>query len=172
MNSATNDTPQGAESKPTTTPGWGTRASRSRVFLVLNPFMRLMLHLPIKPMQERLMLLTYTGRRSGRRYTLPLSYVADADGSLLVPGGGAWKRGIQLGRPVTVRLLGRNRMATPEVIRDVAEIERLLPRLVSGNPRAESFIGVPMDADGRPNRARLEQAVGDGFAIVRLRLND
>jgi len=140
--------------------------------VVLNPFMRLMLHLPIRAMQERLMLLTYTGRRSGRRHTLPLSYAADADGSLLVPGGGAWKQGLPPGRPVTVRLRGRHRTATPEVIRDVAEIERLLPRLVSGNPRAESFIGVPMNADSSPDRARLEQAVGDGFAIVRLRLND
>ena len=132
------------------------------------PFMRLMLHLPIRAMQERLMLLTYTGRRSGRRHTLPLSYAADADGSLLVPGGSAWKHCLQPGRPVTVRLRGRHRTATPEVIRDVAEIERL----VSGNPRAESFIGVPMNADGSPDRARLERAVGDGFAIVRLRLND
>jgi len=133
--------------------------------------MRLMLRLPIKPMQERLMLLSYTGRRSGRRFTLPLSFVEDADGSLLVPGGGGWKRNLLPGRPVTIRLRGRRRAATPEVIRDLDEIGRLLPRLVSGNPRAEGFIGVPIGSGGRPDRERLERAVEDGFTIVRLRLD-
>ena len=149
----------------------GTRASRARVFRVLNPFMRLVLHLPIRPMQERLMLLSYTGRRSGRRFTVPLSFVEDADGSLLVPGGGAWKLNLDTGRPVAIRLRRKHRAARPEVIHDLAEIERLLPRLVRGNPRAEGFIGVPMGPQGRPDRERLEQAVEDGFAIVRLRLD-
>lgn len=154
-----------------TNQGWGTRASRARIFVVLNPFMRLMLHLPIRAMQERLMLLSYTGRKSGRRFTLPLSFAEDTDGSLLVPGGGAWKRNLVPGRPVSLRLRGTRRTADPEVIRDVAEIERLLPTLVRGNPRAESFIGVPVGSEGRPDRARLEQAVEEGFAIVRLRVD-
>jgi deazaflavin-dependent oxidoreductase (nitroreductase family) len=153
-----------------TQPVKGTSASRSRVFLVLNPFMRFMLRRPIRRMQERLLLLSFTGRRSGRRYTIPLSYMEEDDGSLLVPGGGAWKRNLEPGRPVAVRLRGADRLADPELILDSDEIERLLPRMYAGNSRAESFVGVPIGPSGEPDRRLLEQAIGDGFAIVRLRL--
>ena len=153
-----------------TQPVRGTPASRSRVFLVLNPFMRFMLRRPIQRMQERLLLLSFNGRRSGRRYTIPLSYTEDDDGSLLVPGGGAWKRNLEPGRTVEVRLRGEDRLADPGLVLDPDEIERLLPRMYQGNSRVESFVGVPIGPDGKPDRPRLEQAIGDGFAIVRLRL--
>jgi len=148
----------------------GTRASRSPLFMVLNPFMRLMLHLPIKRMQEGLLLLTFTGRRSGTQFILPLSYAEDADGSLLIPGGGAWKLNLAPGRPIQVRLRGKDTTADSEVIWDSAEIACLLPRLYRDNPQGQDFVGVPIAPDGKPDRAKLEQAIEDGFAIVRLRL--
>ena len=36
------------------------------------------------------MLVSFTGRRTGRRYWQPLSYVQDGN-TLLTPGGGNWK---------------------------------------------------------------------------------
>jgi deazaflavin-dependent oxidoreductase (nitroreductase family) len=146
-----------------------TRASRARIFRILNPLMRLLLHLPLRPMQERLLLLTFTGRKSGRTQTIPLSYVEDTDGSLLIPGGGAWKWNLAGGRPVQIRLRGRARRAQAELIRDPAEIERLLPTMVAANPRAEQFIGVPISPDGPVDGDRLTQVLSDGFLLVRLR---
>jgi hypothetical protein len=148
----------------------GTRASRSRLFAFLNPFMRLMLRLPFRRMHDRLLLLSFTGRTSGKRFTVPLSYVEETDGSLLIPGGGSWKRNLVPGRPIDIRLRGRTRLATLDVIRDPAEVEQLLPRLYSGNPQARRFVSVPLGPDGRPDADQLAQALGDGFAIVRLRL--
>jgi hypothetical protein len=148
----------------------GTRASHSRLFLILNPFMRLMLRLPIKRMQERLILLSFTGRKSGRQFTVPLSYAEDTDGSLLIPGGGAWKVNLARGRSVRIRLRGKDMTADPEVIWDPAVIARLLPLLVKDNPKGQDFVGVPIDRNGKPDRAKLAQAIEDGFAIVRLRL--
>ena len=40
-------------------------------------------------MSKRLILVTFTGRRSGRSYATPVSYVREGD-DLLVPGGGPW----------------------------------------------------------------------------------
>jgi deazaflavin-dependent oxidoreductase (nitroreductase family) len=147
-----------------------TRESQARIFRVLNPAMRALLHLPIGPMQERLLLLTFTGRKSGRRHTIPLSYVEDTDGSLLVPGGGAWKWNLAGGQPVRIRLRGRDHAARPELIGDATEIGRLLPTMVAANPRAEQFIGVPIRPDGIPDRDKLEGVLRDGFVVVRLRL--
>jgi hypothetical protein len=75
----------------------GTKPSRSRASRFLNPLMRTMVRLLLKRMQERLLLLTFTGRKSRRTFTVPLSYTRDVDGSLLIPGGGAWA-------PVRLRL--------------------------------------------------------------------
>jgi deazaflavin-dependent oxidoreductase (nitroreductase family) len=123
-------------------------------------------------MHDRLLLLTFTGRKTGKRYSIPISYTEHTDGSLLAPGGGAWKWNLGDGREVSVLLRGRTRRASSEIIRDPSEIERLLPAMVSRNPRVETFTGVPIDADGQPNPARLRAALDDGFTIVRLRLDD
>jgi hypothetical protein len=53
--------------------------------------MRLILGLPTStPLGKRLMLAYLTGRKSGRHYRQPISYVRDG-GTLLTPGGGRWK---------------------------------------------------------------------------------
>lgn len=150
-----------------------TRDAQRRIFAVLNPLMRFLLRLPWRtPLQDRLLLLTYTGRRTGRERSVPISFVEDADGSLLVPGGGAWKWNLGHGERVRLLLRGRERQASSELIGDQGEVARLLPAIVAGNPRAEAFIGVPIGPDGRPDAARLAAALRDGFVIVRLRLLD
>jgi len=134
--------------------------------------MRLVLRLPVKRIQDRLLLLSFTGSRSGRRFTVPLSYVADADGSLLIPGGGVWKRNLRPDRPVEIRLWGQLRLATPEIIAAPGDVERLLPRMYHGNPRAERFVGVPLGPDGRLDPTSFAEVIREGFVIVRLRLED
>src|SRR5437879_8905690 len=62
-----------------------------------NPFMRLVLGSRAhRMMSGRLMLLSFTGRRTGRSYTTPVSYVREGT-NLLVPGGGAWWKNLTSG---------------------------------------------------------------------------
>lgn len=64
------------------------------------------------------LVLEVTGRRSGRRYRLPVSYVEDA-GALLVfvdrAGGKLWWRNLRGGAPVRVLLRGRWEVRRAEV---------------------------------------------------------
>src|SRR5262245_37306105 len=61
------------------------------VFRVVNVPMRLVLGLPIStPLGKRLMLVYLAGRKTGRHYRQPISYVHDGQ-TLLTPGGGRWK---------------------------------------------------------------------------------
>jgi hypothetical protein len=46
----------------------------------------------------------------------------------------------------------------------------LLNVMTTANPRVRSFVGIPMNADGRFDRARLETSVTFGFRIVRWHL--
>src|ERR1700729_4224945 len=83
---------------------------------IINVPMRRILALPFStPLSKRLMLLFLTGRRSGRTYRQPVSYVKDGE-SLLTPGGGNWKLNLKPGRPERIRLKGRDVSARPELI--------------------------------------------------------
>ena len=75
-------------------------------FILLNPIMCRLLSSPLgRGLSGRLMVLTFQGRRSGRSFSLPVSYVV-ADGGLLVPGGGFWKRNFEGGREAQASLRG------------------------------------------------------------------
>jgi hypothetical protein len=68
---------------------------------VLNVPMRRVLGLRFAtPLSRRLMLLRLTGRRTGRTYRQPVSYVREGD-TLLTPGGGRWDAQPRRGRTRT-----------------------------------------------------------------------
>jgi deazaflavin-dependent oxidoreductase (nitroreductase family) len=145
------------------------RRRQARMRLVNIP-MRRLLQLPFAtPLSRRLMLLHYTGRKSGRAYRQPVSYVPDGD-TLLTPGGGNWKRNLREREAITVRLRGRDRQACPEFIRDPVEVERLLRKMMAANPRLTSFVPF-IGSDGRINQAGLSVAVAHGFCLVRWHLD-
>jgi hypothetical protein len=143
---------------------------RSATFRIVNVPMRAVLSLPFPtPLSKNLMLVRYTGRKTGRTYRQPLSYARDG-ADLLTPGGGKWTRNMEGGRPVRIKLRGRDVPARPELVRDPAEVERLLDVIVAGNPPAAKFIPLPRTADGRLEPTALSAAIDHGFAIVRWHL--
>ena len=125
---------------------------RSKIFRIVNVPMRAVLALPFPtPLSRNLMLVSYTGRKTGRSYRQPLSYARDGE-ALLTPGGGRWTLNMEGGRPVRIRLRGREVPARPELVRDPGEVERLLDVIVAGNPPAARFIPLPRTRR-RPTRA-------------------
>jgi deazaflavin-dependent oxidoreductase (nitroreductase family) len=143
------------------------RRLQTRVFRVVNVPMRAILGLPFgTPLGRNLMLAYIVGRKSGKTYRQPVSYVRDGE-TLLTPGGGRWKLNLSAGLPVRLRVRGRDLTATADLVSDVDEVDRLLTIMIAGNPRARAFIGIARDADGRFDRAQLANAVNHGFRIVR-----
>jgi len=148
------------------------RRLQARFFRIVNVPMRLALSVPwATPISRRLMLITYVGRRSGKRYRQPLSYVTD-NGTLLTPGGGKWKLNLPPGEPVQMRLRGRDVTARPEFVDDPDEVERLLAVMSDANPRVRSFVGIPHDDNGRLDRDRLNAALQYGFRVVRWHVDE
>ena len=122
---------------------------RARIMRAVNVPMRAALSLPFAtPLSGNLMLISYTGRKSGKAYRQPVSYVRDGD-VLLTPGGGRWTLNLADGRPARIRLRGRDAPARPELVTDPAELERLLGGIAEKNPRAARFIPIPRRPDGQ-----------------------
>jgi deazaflavin-dependent oxidoreductase (nitroreductase family) len=148
------------------------RRLQARVMRVINVPMRVVLGLPAAtPLGRRLMLVTVIGRKTGKVYRQPLSYVRQGT-TLLTPGGGRWKLNLRDGQPVRIRLRGRDVSARPELVSDLDEIEGLLAVMAAANPRVSRFVGIPQGPDGRLDRARLQTAVRYGFRIVRWHLDE
>ena len=144
---------------------------QARIMNAVNVPMRAVLRLPFAtPLSANLMLVSYTGRKTGKAYLQPVSFARDGD-TLLTPGGGRWTLNLTGGRPVRLRLRGRDVPAHADLVADPAEIERLLGVIAAGNPRAMRFIPIPRLADGRLDPEALGNAVRYGFRIVRWHLD-
>jgi hypothetical protein len=139
------------------------------VMRIVNVPMRLILSLPLRtPLGKGLMLAYLTGRKTGKQYKQPVSYVEDDD-TLLTPGGGRWKLNLVEGRPERVRLNGEDVFLQPELVRDPDEVERLLDIMSAKNKMTQRFTGLRRDAEGHYDSKRLELMLEHGFCIVRWR---
>lgn len=147
------------------------RRVQATVMRLVNIPMRAFLGLPFDtPLGGRLMLVFLTGRKTGKSYRQPVSYVREGT-TLLTPGGGRWKLNLRENDPTRLRLRGKDVLARPELVSDPDEIERLLEIMIDVNPRVRNFIGIPKTSEGRLDRDRLETAIKYGFRIVRWRLD-
>jgi deazaflavin-dependent oxidoreductase (nitroreductase family) len=136
-----------------------------------NPVARFLLATPLHSlMSGRLMLLTFTGRKTGRSYTTPVSYVRVGD-SLLVPGGGAWWKNLERRSQTQVCLRGVWSAVTPDIITEPIALAELMQLMLSVNPAIGLFTGLKRGAGGRPDAAALEREQRRGFVVVRLRLD-
>ena len=157
----------GGQGTPPERPNPGL-ANRTRVMAAVNVPMRLLLGLPFRtPLSRVLMLISFRGRRTGKQYRQPVSYVP-YDGDLLTPGGGRWKLNLRADEPVSANVNGKRVLLRPEFVRDIDEVGRLVGHMLTLNPRAAGFM--PFVQEGAVDRDRLEAALSYGFAIVRWHL--
>jgi hypothetical protein len=155
----------------------GRPARQARIMSAVNVPMRAILSLPFPtPLSRNLMLLHYTGRKTGNAYRQPVSYARDSSDAgegtvLLTPGGGKWTLSLGDGKPVRLRLRGREVPARPELITDAPEVDRLFGVIARENPRAARFVPIPRDAEGHFDPQTLDVALRHGFCIVRWHVN-
>ena len=148
-----------------------SRRFQARAMRVVNVPMRVVLGLPFAtPLSGRLMLISFTGRRTGKAYRQPVSYVRQGS-TLLTPGGGKWTLNLRDDQPVWIRLAGRDVVARPELVSGVDEVEHLLAVMTAANPRVRAFVRIPQGSEGRLDPNRLEVAIRYGFRIVRWHLD-
>lgn len=121
-------------------------------------------------MSRRLLLLRFIGRKTGRTYVTPVSYVQEGD-QLLVPGGGRWWKNLMSG-PVTVRLRGKWLPVASQVIDEPQAMADVLGRMMAANRALSVLTGIRRGTDGRPDSRSLERERNRGFVIVRLMLQE
>ena len=82
---------------------------------VLNPIMRTLLRTPLGRLVRPFALIEFAGRRSGRRYRVPVGW-HHADGVTVVFTPAPWRVNFSAGAPATVHYRGRTRPMTGMVV--------------------------------------------------------
>jgi hypothetical protein len=143
---------------------------RGRGQAVLNVAMRLVLATPVlrRVVGGRVLVVEVVGRRTGRRYRIPVGYVRDGD-RLLVGTAGTWRRNLVPGRPVPVTVAGRRVLAEHGQVTRLDDCLPLYRRILAHNPVHGRYAGVPHAADGTPDPDALRAALARGLAVVTLR---
>lgn len=123
---------------------------------VVRPLLRSRLH---GVLSGRLMLLDYTGGKSGQRYTFPVGYFPWDGGDVLSFSTGGWPTRIGGARRLLIR--GRWRDAVPTVISDRDGKADVLGEFARRNgPRAARGLMLGLSGDRQPTRDELLGAAG------------
>jgi hypothetical protein len=120
----------------------------------LNQFPKAILRSPLHPlMSRRFLLLSFHGRKTGRRYLLPLAYLR-RNGEVIMTTDSAWWRNLQGGRPVQLRLAGRTVTGTAWAVTEEAEVGAAIRDLIASQPSYARLASVRRNADGSLDLAR------------------
>jgi hypothetical protein len=123
---------------------------------LLNRLIPLILRSPLHSLLSRnLMLVTFTGRRSGRRFTIPVTYL-ERDEAILVFSNQRWWKNLRGGAPVTLRLRGRELSGRAEPIEDATTVAREVRAfLARKGRRAAALINLRLDPAREPTEAEI-----------------
>ncbi len=147
------------------------RRPPARVMRVINMLPGLILRSPIhRLMSKKVMLLTFTGRRSGKRYTTPVAYVQVGE-ALLAGTERPWARNLRGGARVGVRLRGEHRSGVADVIDDEAGMSEAYAAILKADPGYTRFVGVKLGPDDRPDPAAVALARQRGLVVIRIHLD-
>jgi hypothetical protein len=125
-----------------------------RYYRVLNVVMRILLRSPLHGLRSaRLVLLEYHGRRSGKRYRLPVSYWQRGPTEVVCLTSATWSRWWRNldGADVALWLLGQRRTGRAELVTASDARRELVAGFQRHNAHDAHHYGVETDATGQPH---------------------
>jgi hypothetical protein len=134
----------------------------SAVLRLVNPLLSALLRTPLAgPFGKQLMVLSFTGRKSGRQFTIPVSAHV-IDNELYALTGAAWKVNFRGGAAAQVVHDGKTSTMRGELIGDRAVVSDLYLRCTQayGVKRAQRMIGVKFREQRVPTLDEFSEAVG------------
>ncbi len=143
------------------------------ILLLFNPLVIALLKSPLHSLMSKdVMLITFTGRRSGRSYTTPVSYVREGQTvRCFTSGGTAWWRNLRGGASVSLRIRGEEQRGHAEAIRgEPKRIADALGAFLARLPRDAAYYDIALDSNRKPVPADLERAAQD-MVLVEIALN-
>ena len=138
------------------------------ILRIVNPIIRSVLRSPFhRLLSNKLALLTVTGRRTGRHYTVPIGRHED-DGVFLVSVSGRWRYNMEA--PVRLTIAGREHVGHAELEHDSDHVAQTFKMLYDRyGPSNAGLLGLKVNVSRPPTADEIRPAVA-GRWIARIRL--
>ena len=137
-------------------------------FSIINPVVSGLLQSPIHGLiSDSLMLVTYTGRKSQRRFTTPVRYVTVGDNvRCFTSAETLWWRSLQGGADVVLRLKGEDRPYHATVIQnDPDRVKEALENYLKLFPQDAAYQDIRLNKDKTPVAEDLERASRSAIVV-------
>jgi deazaflavin-dependent oxidoreductase (nitroreductase family) len=143
-------------------------AKQSLRLKIANPLLTLLLRSPWHWVASgSILLITVTGRQSGRRYTTPVNFVPE-EGQLLVLSHQhrTWWRNLRGGAAVTIRWRGKKINTTATVVEEAAQVTPYFERYLTAVPQYAPAFDVKLAENNTPLSADVERATAGKVIVV------
>ena len=136
-----------------------------------NRLMSAMLRSPLHGIASRsVMLITFSGRKSGKSYTTPISYLREGD-MVTAFSHARWTKNLAGGAPVTLIIKNREYQGQADLVTENKEaIARDLQRFLNTVRSDARFYRVNFDDDGTPNWEDVQRA-SQGSYMLKIKLD-
>jgi hypothetical protein len=120
-------------------------------------------------LSRSMLLISFAGRRSGKTYTLPVSYARDGETIVIVSQADRrWWHNLREGAPVWVHVQGKNLTGYAESFETPSVVASELLALLRQIPAFRKHVGIGLTADGQPERPEELARLAQGRIIVRI----
>jgi deazaflavin-dependent oxidoreductase (nitroreductase family) len=136
----------------------------------VNAAMRFILRSPLHGMVSKtIMLISFTGRKSGKLYSTPVSYSQNGS-QVTIFTHGEWYKNLVAGAPVTLRIRGKDYTGQADVtVADKAAKAAGMTEHLKAARNGAKFSGITFDDAGEPHKNEIEKAIDD-MVMIRVTL--
>ncbi len=134
-----------------------------------NPIITFLLRSPLHGFVDKgILLINYTGKKSRKKYTVPVSYLKDGDDYLVTSlRKRTWWRNFIGGDQVTLRVKGRKVPAVAVAVTDIQEVAKELATYLENQSFVASYLKIDIDENGYAN---IDQVLKEAETRVMVRL--
>ena len=143
---------------------------------IVNPLIRLILRSPLhKIMSDSLLVITCCGRKTGRKYSLPVQYVQAGNTIYIMPGmpeQKTWWRNLKEAASVQLTLRGQSVAGKAVVLKPDADADAIFAGFalyIKRFPALTKVHHIQMESDGSFNSEDLRRAASKAV-IIRVEL--
>ncbi len=138
------------------------------LFVIINPIMRFLLRSPLHGLwSNSLMLITFTGRKSGRQFTTPVRYVSSGGKVYAFTAKeNQWWRNLRGGADVILRTRGQDaKYHAVAIDEDQATIRQWLIKYLDLFPQDAAYHDIRLNKDKSLNAEDLARAVPEAVVV-------